>query len=72
MEWALDQSVFQAVVVHFGLSPVIDLLTTPLISQLPVFLSPFLDLTAFRIDALSVPWDSFRIVYAFCPHSIGV
>ena len=43
MGWALDQSVFQDVVVHIGLSPVIDLLATPLNSKLPVFISPFLD-----------------------------
>ena len=57
MEWALDRSMFQAVVAHTGLSPVIDLLVTPLNSQLPVFLSPFPDPAGFSIDYLSVWWD---------------
>ena len=64
MEWALVQSVFQAVVAHFGLSPVIDLLVTPLNSQLPVF-SLFLDPAVFSVDALSVLWDLFEMAYAF-------
>ena len=67
MEWALDDVVFQAVVAHLVLSPVIDLLWPPLNSQLPVFVSPFPDPVAFSIDALSIPWDTFRMVYAFPP-----
>ncbi len=42
-EWALNLSVFQAKVVHFGLLPMIDLLMTPLNSKLEVFISPFLN-----------------------------
>ena len=38
-EWALDQSVFQVMVAHFGLSPVINLLATLKNSKLPVFIS---------------------------------
>ena len=53
MEWALDQSVFQAVVAHFGLLPVIDLLVTSLDSKLSVFISPFPDPAAFGVDTLS-------------------
>ena len=49
----------------FGLSLVINLLATPLKSWLPVFISPFPDLAAFGIDALSVLRDSFGMVYAF-------
>ena len=67
MEWALDHVVFKAMVAHFSLSPVIDLLLTPLNSQLLVFISPFLDLAAFSVDTLSVPWDLFRMAYAFPP-----
>ena len=53
MEWALNQSVFQAMLVHFGVLPVINLLVTPLNSQLPVFFSPFPDPAAFGVDTLS-------------------
>ena len=59
MEWALAHIVFQAIVAHFGLSPVFDLLATPLSFQLPVFISPFPDLEAFDVNALSFPWDLF-------------
>ncbi len=69
-EWALDQSVFQAVVAHFGLSPVIDLLATPLNAKLPVFLCPFPDPAAFGVDALSVPWEGFRVAYAYPPTAL--
>ena len=58
---------FQAVVALFGLLPVIDLLATLLKSQLLVFISPFPDPATFGIDALSVPWDSFGMAYAFPP-----
>ncbi len=62
MEWTLDQSVFQAMVAHFGLSPVIDLLVTPLNSQLPVFISPFPDMAAFShrrsVSPVGLIWDS--------------
>ena len=67
MEWALDWSVFQAVIAHFGLSPVIVLLATPLNSQLLVFISPLLDPAAFSVNALSVPGDSFGMAYTFHP-----
>ena len=65
MEEVLDHIVLEAVVAHSGLSPVIDLLATSLTSQLPVFISPFLDPAAISINALSVPSVSFRMVYAF-------
>ena len=67
VDWALDHGVFPVVVAHFGLSPVIDLLVTPLNSQLPVFISPVPDLAAFGTDTLSVPWDWFKVVYDFPP-----
>ena len=70
IELALDHIVFQAMVAHFGLSLVIDLLATPLNSQLPVFISPFLDPAAFGVNALSVPRDSFRTAYAFPPMAL--
>ena len=69
-EWALDHVVFQALVAHFGLSLVIDLLATALNSQLLVFISPILDLAAFGVYALSVPWDSFMTAHAFPPIAI--
>ena len=50
MEWALDWSVFQALVAPFGLSPVIDLLVTHLNSRLSVFLCPLLDPAEFSVD----------------------
>ena len=62
--------VFQAVVAQFGLPPVIDLLVTPLNSQLPVFISPFADPAAFGINMLSVPRDSFRTAYALPPMAL--
>ena len=40
MKRALAHIVFQAMVAHFSLSPVINLLATPLNSQLPVFSGP--------------------------------
>ena len=67
MEWALDHIVFQAMVAHFGLLPVIDLLVTSLNSQLPVFICPFPNPAVFGVNALSVPWDSFGMAYAFSP-----
>ena len=70
MESALDQSVFQAMVAHFSLLPVIDLLATPLDSKLPLLIIPFPDLAVFGIDTLSVPWDSFWMAYAFPPTAL--
>ena len=58
---------FQATVAHFGLSLVINLLVTPLNLQLPVLFSSFPNPAAFGVDALSVPWDSFRAAYVFPP-----
>ena len=48
----------------------IDLLATPLNSQLLGFISPFADLVAFGVDALLVPWDSLRMAYAFPPTAL--
>ena len=67
MEWALDHIVFQALVVHFGLSPVIYLLADPLYSQLLMFISPFQDPSVFSVDTLSVSLDSLGMAYAFPP-----
>ena len=52
VEGALGQSVFQAMGAQFGLAPVVDLLATPLNSQLSVFISPFLYPAMFCVDTL--------------------
>ena len=67
MEWALDHIVFQVMVAHFCLSPVINLLATFLNSTLLVFISPFPDPVAFGVGTLSVPWD---LTYAFPPTAL--
>ncbi len=64
-EWALDHPCVPSRGGFFGLLPLIGLLATPLKSQVPVIISPFPDPAAFTVDALSVPWDSFRTAYAF-------
>ncbi len=65
--WALDKSMFQSVVGHFGLSPVIALMVTPLNARLPVVLCPFTDLAALCVNVLSVPWKEFSMANTFPP-----
>ncbi len=59
MERVLDWSVFQAVVQHYGLLPVIVLLTA-------VSVHPSISRFG-SVQTISVPWDLFGISYAMGP-----
>ena len=69
-EWSLSQTLFEEIVGHLMLSPVIDLMATPLNTKLPVFICPYPDPQAQGVDALSVPWDNFRTAYIYPPTSL--
>ena len=65
-EWSLDEGVFSRLL---DLVPLlsIDLFATCMNFRLPAYVSPFPDLSAVAVDALSIPWDFQGIPYAFPP-----
>lgn len=65
-EWTLQAQALHPVFEKWGW-PLIDLFATRANAQLPVYVSPLPDQSAWRIDALSFPWDSLGLVYAYPP-----
>ena len=65
-EWALDEGIFACLL---DLVPrlSVDLFATCMNAQLETYVSPFPDLSAVAVDALSIPWDFQGIPYAFPP-----
>lgn len=65
-EWELQLAVLQEIFNEWG-TPLLDLFATHANAKLPVFVSPCPDPRAWRVDAMSFPWDSLGLVYAYPP-----
>ena len=67
-EWSLSQQVFNQLCSKWA-RPQVDLFATRFNHQLPSFVSPVPDQTAWAVDALSLPWKHLS-AYAFPPVSL--
>ena len=68
-EWSMQPQALAQVFQRWG-QPVLDLFATAQNKMTPVFVSPFPDQTAWKVDALSFPWRNLGLVYAFPPAPI--
>ena len=68
-EWTLQPQVLQPIFLRWG-QPVLDLFATAQNRQTPIFVSPYPDPAAWRVDALSFPWRDLGLAYAFPPAPI--
>ena len=64
-EWSIVTEFLRPVWEAWG-KPLIDLFATRFNAQLPMFVSPFMDPLAWKIDAMSFSWKSL-FLYAFPP-----
>lgn len=65
-EWMLDRDVFSDLV-HRWSEPEVDLFASRLNNQLKTYISWRPDPGATAVDAFSVPWSKYRLVYIFPP-----
>lgn len=68
MEWKLNPHLFQEIV-HVLFHPQVDLFASRLNYQLPKYVSYQPDPTAWKTDALSIPWKNPK-AYAFLPFNL--
>ena len=68
-EWMLEHSVFISITRYYGV-PDIDLFLSRLNSQLSAYVSWQPDPYAKFIDAFSIDWHQFKLLYAFPPFSM--
>lgn len=68
MEWKLNPHLFQEIV-HVLFHPQVDLFASRLNYQLPKYVSWQPDQTAWKMDALSIPWKNLK-AYAFPPFNL--
>ena len=68
-EWVMDPTLLGQIFSQWGL-PLLDMFATRPNKQLPVFVSPIPDDTAWRMDALSFSWSHLGLVYAYPPGPI--
>ena len=68
-EWSIAPQVLAPIFQEWGM-PLVDLFATANNKQTPVYVSPFPDPLAWKIDGLSFPWDDLGTVYAFPPAPI--
>ena len=68
-EWSLHPSLLQPIFAEWG-QPLVDMFATAQNRQTPIFVSPYPDQAAWRVDALSFPWLDLGLVYAFPPSPI--
>lgn len=64
-EWSLNNTVVNLLFQQMG-TPCIDLFATAENKKLPVYCSPFPDMNAFQVDALTISWKGMY-AYAFPP-----
>ena len=69
IEWMLEHSVFISITRYFGFLD-IDLFASCLNSQLSAYVSWQPDPYAKFIDAFSIDWHQFKLLYAFLPFSM--
>ena len=65
-EWMLDRLVFRDICDRWG-TPEVDLFATRENAQVPTFVSPIPDHLAVAVDAFSIPWDRWDVIYLFPP-----
>ena len=68
-EWSLHPAVLQPIFREWG-QPLVDMFATASNKQTPIFVSPYPDQSAWKVDALSFPWNDLGLVYAFPPSPI--
>ena len=66
MEWRLPVETLRNLFCAFG-TPLVDMFAT---AENKVYVSPYPDDRAWAVDALSISWDSLRMIYAFPPAPI--
>ena len=67
-EWALHPHIFTYVSKTFGL-PHVDLFASRTNKKVPVYVSWLPDPGSFAVDAFSLKWDRFKLLYCFPPFS---
>ena len=67
-EWMLNKSVFKSVIHELLFSPSIDLFSTPINTQLTIFVSYRPDPQSKAVDAFTIDWGNIDF-YAFPPFS---
>ena len=65
-EWQLDKDSFSQIVHHWG-QPEVDLFATKENHQVQQYVSPVPDPEAVGLDAFTVDWDRWSVVYMFPP-----
>lgn len=69
MEWSLRTTVFDKLCRRYG-GMVIDLFASKLNCKLPVYVSYSPDGQAYAVDAFTLDWSNFTLIYAFPPFSV--
>ena len=69
LEWKLGDKIFQKVVENFGV-PDIDMFASRLNKKTEVFVSWGPDPEAAAVDAFTLHWSQFKLMYAFPPFSL--
>ena len=68
-EWSLHPNLLLPVFREWG-TPLVDMFATSVNKQTPIFVAPYPDPAAWRVDALSFPWVDLGLVYAYPPPPI--
>ena len=68
-EWSLDDKVFQSLVSRWGKTD-IDLFASRLNAKLPCYVAWQPDPSAFAIDAFTLNWSVYNLIYCFPPFSV--
>ena len=69
IEWSLDKCIFDKLVGVWG-KPDIDLFATRLNAKLPCYVSWKADPGAMAIDAFTISWSDYNLIYCFPPFSL--
>lgn len=68
-EWSLDTHVYNSLITKWG-KPEIDLFASRLNAKLPCYAAWKPDPSAYSIDAFTLDWSVYKLVYCFPPFSI--
>ena len=69
LEWSVPDKIFHKICQKWG-TPEIDLFASRLNHRVPLYCSWKPDPHAHAIDAFSIDWTDFNLVYIFCPYSL--
>ena len=64
-EWSLHPQIFKDITKIWG-TPQIDLFATHMNKKLPLYVSPFQDQMAWKVDAMTISWENLHF-YAYPP-----